>query len=100
MAVFSWGMYTRRRDTHCRAASTICALRSRRLASRFAAESSHAEPCPVGLGAAGAAAGSASAPASRSSSRKRLISDGAFLAAGAALALAPDAPGAGAPSRG
>ena len=42
----------RERGTHCRAAKIICALRSRRLASRFSAESSQTAFLPASSGSA------------------------------------------------
>lgn len=39
------------RGTHCRAAKIICALRSRKLASRFSALSSHTATPPTSSGA-------------------------------------------------
>jgi hypothetical protein len=74
------------RNTYCRAASTICAFRSFKLASRFAAESSHLAFPPAASSDTGAASG-----VTRSSRRKRLIREGAAFA-GVAVELPADAP--------
>lgn len=57
-------MYEKNEGTYCRAANIICALRSRKLASRFSAVSSHTARPPASSGGKG----TPSEPDSRDSS--------------------------------
>ena len=81
------------RKAHCRAARTICALRSRKLASRFSAESSHTARPPASSGAGSAASALASgSAATRSSRRKREMSVSGLRFADGAVVVAVRAP--------
>jgi hypothetical protein len=69
-------------QTYCRAASTICAFRSRRLASRFAAESSHAALPPAAPDAVASTLDDEDCDeAIRSDKFKRSMSEGALAGA-------------------